>query len=106
MKTADALLCVRFDSDYSLEELNEICLADLDNFRSVPGLVQKYFITEEYTGAISSIYLFESRMTRAAFSVSDLAREMPVRYKMILNSIRVEYYDMLIVLNDDDSSVM
>jgi hypothetical protein len=104
MKTADALLCVRFNSDYSLEELNEICLADLENFRSVPGLVQKYFITEEYSGAISSIYLFESKMRRAAFSVSELARGIPLKYKMIPDTIRVEYYDMLIVLNDDDSN--
>ena len=98
---ADALLCIRFNSSYSLEELNEICLSDLESFRSVPGLVQKYFVTEEYTGAVSNIYLFESKMTRSAFSVSDLAREIPSRYKMISDTIRVEYYDMLIVLNEE-----
>jgi hypothetical protein len=101
MKTADALLCVRFNSNYSLEELNEIYLADLDTFRSVPGLVQKYFITEEYSDAISSIYLFESKTTRSAFSASDHARELPSRYKMIPDSIRVEYYNMLIVLHEE-----
>jgi hypothetical protein len=86
---------------FSLEELNEICLSDLENFRSVPGLVQKYFVTEEYTGAISNIYLFESKSTRAAFSVSDLAKDIPLRYRMIPDTIRVEYYDMLIVLNEE-----
>jgi hypothetical protein len=101
MRTAEALLCVRFISNYSLEELNEICLADLENLRSVPGLVQKYYVAEEYSGAISSIYMFESKSTRAAFSVSDLAREIPLRYRMIPDTIRVEYYDMLIVLNKE-----
>jgi hypothetical protein len=104
MKTAEALLCVRFISTYSLEELNEICLADLENFRMVPGLVQKYYITEEYTGAISDIYLFESKKTRTAFSISDLAKGIPSRYKMIPDTIRVEYYDMLIVLNEEGSN--
>src|SRR5436309_2247225 len=101
MKMADALLCIRFNSSYSLEELNDICLSDLESFRSVPGLVQKYFVTEEYTGAVSNIYLFESKMTRSAFSASDLAREIPLRYRMIADTIRVEYYDMLIVLNEE-----
>ena len=53
MKKAEALLCVRFNSNYSLEELNEICLSDLENLRFVPGLVQKYYVTEEYSGAVS-----------------------------------------------------
>ena len=104
MKTAEALLCVRFNSSYSLEELNEICLADLENFRSVPGLVQKYYVTEEYSDSISNIYMFESKSTRAAFSASDLAKGIPSRYKMIPDTIRVEYYDMLIVLNDDEQT--
>jgi hypothetical protein len=104
MKTAESLLCVRFSSGYSLEELNEICLSDLETFRSVPGLVQKFFVTEEYTGAISNIYLFESKTTRTAFSISDLARAIPSRYKMIPDTIRVEYYDMLIVLNEEESN--
>lgn len=101
MKTAEALLCIRFTSNYSLEELNEICLADLENFRSVPGLVQKYYITEEYSEFISNIYMFESKSTRAAFSASDFAKEIPSRYSMIPDTIRVEYYDMLIVLNEE-----
>jgi len=101
MRTAEALLCVRFDSTYSLEELNEICLSNLDNFRSVPGLVQKYYVTEEFSGSFSSIYMFESRSTRAAFSSSDLAKEISLRYRMIPDTIRVEYYDILIVLNEE-----
>ena len=104
MKTAEALLCVRFNSNYSVEELNEICLSDLDNFRSVPGLVQKYYVAEEYSGAISSIYMFESKTTRAAFSASDLAKGIPSRYDMIPDTIRVEYYDTLIVLHEDEST--
>jgi hypothetical protein len=104
MRTAEALLCVRFNSMYSLEELNEICLSSLENFRSIPGLVQKYYVTEEFSGSFSSIYMFESKSTRAAFSASDLAKGIPSRYRMIPDTIRVEYYDILIVLNEESST--
>ena len=104
MRTAEALLCVRFNSTYSLEELNEICLASLENFRSIPGLVQKYYVIEEFAGSFSSIYMFESKSFRAAFSASDFAKGIPTRYRMIPDTIRVEYYDILIVLNEESST--
>jgi hypothetical protein len=44
--------------------------------------------------------MFESKTTRAAFSASDLAKGIPSRYDMIPDTIRVEYYDTLIVLNE------
>jgi len=101
MITAEALLCVRFDSMYSLEELNEICLSNLEEFRQVPGLVQQYYVTEEFSGSFSSIYMFESRSTRADFRTSDLAKEIRTKYRMIPETIRIENYDILIVLHEE-----
>ena len=37
----------------------QVCEQDIEVFRNVPGLVEKYYIAEESTGAISGIYLFE-----------------------------------------------
>ena len=73
---------------------------DLEIFRSVPGLLQKYYITEEFTGAISGIYIFETKRARESFWTSELAKNIPARYGVILNTLRVEQYDMAIVLND------
>jgi hypothetical protein len=97
-------LCVKFNSTHSLEELNEACLADLKIFRAVPGLIQKYYIAEENTEAISGIYLFETKNARADFWASDLAKAIPARYGMIPDTIRIENFDVLIVLNEVEST--
>jgi hypothetical protein len=76
------------------------CQEDIKFFREVPGLIQKYYITEEFTGAISGFYIFETRSARAAFWTSELAGTIPKRYGVILETLRVEQYEMSIVLND------
>ena len=101
MKTADALLSVKFNTNLSLHELNEVWQADLDYFRSVRGLIQKYYIVESSTGAVNCIYLFETKTARAAYWASKLARSMPRRYGLIPGTLRVEQYDVVIVLNED-----
>ena len=100
MKNAEAVLSVKFNSTHSPEELINVCLEDLETFRNVPGLLQKYYLAEELTGAISGLYIFESRSARAAFWTSALARIIPERYGVIPETLRVEQYDMAIVLND------
>ena len=100
MKNAEAVLAVKFNSTHSAEELMNVCQEDLETFRSVPGLLQKYYIAEEFTGALSGIYIFENKSARAAFWTSELAKNIPTRYGVIPDTLRVEQYDMAIVLND------
>lgn len=100
MENAEAVLSVKFKSSHSPEELMRICEEDLETFRKVPGLLQKYYIAEEGTGAISGIYIFENRIFRAVFWTSELAKAIPARYGVVMETLRVEQYDMAIVLND------
>lgn len=100
MKNAEAILSVKFNSTLAAEELIHVCEQDLASFRSVPGLIQKYYISEESTGAISGVYIFESRVARESFWTSDLAKKIPSRYGVIPETLRVERYNMAIVLND------
>ena len=100
MKNAEAVLSVKFKSTFNAEKLLNVCQQDLKTFRDVPGLIQKYYIAEEGTGALSGFYIFESKTARAAFWTSDLAKAIPARYGVIAASLRVEQYDMAIVLND------
>ena len=100
MKNVTAVLSVKFNSSHSPEKLMQVCNEDLDIFRNVPGLIEKYYISEEATGAISGIYLFETKSARGAFWTSDLAAQIPERYGVIAESLRVEEYDMAIVLNE------
>lgn len=99
MKNVNAVLSVKFKSSHSPELLMQTCHEDLDAFRNVPGLVEKYYIAEEGTGAISGIYLFETKSARTTFWTSELAANIPARYAVILDTLRVEEYDMAITLN-------
>jgi Putative mono-oxygenase ydhR len=100
MKNAKSVLSVKFNSTLSAEKLISACKEDLEIFRNVPGLLQKYYITEESTGAISGIYIFETKSAREAFWNSALAKNIPTRYGVIPATLRVEQYEMAIVLNN------
>ncbi|MDP4261357.1 MAG: YdhR family protein [Bacteroidota bacterium] len=100
MKNAEAILSVKFNSTHTVEKLMNVCEEDLETFRKVPGLLQKYYIAEESTGAISGIYIFENKTAREIFWASDLAKSIPARYGVVMETLRVEQYDMAIVLND------
>jgi hypothetical protein len=100
MKNAEAVLAVKFNSTHSPEKLMQVCYEDLDAFKKVPGLIEKFYITEERSGAISGIYLFETKSARAAFWTSELAAKIPERYGVIPKTLRVEEYEMAIVLSE------
>ena len=99
MKNPEAVLAVKFNTRHSAGELRNVCQEDIEIFRGVPGLVQKYYVAEESTGAVSGIYLFETKNARTAFWTSELAKTIPARYAIIPETLRVEEYDMTMVLN-------
>jgi len=99
MKNAEAVLAVKFQSKHDPEELMKTCNEDLQAFRNVPGLIEKYYLAEELTGAISGVYLFTTVAAREAFWTSELAKNILPRYKVVVETLRVERYDMAIVLN-------
>ncbi len=100
MKNAEAVLLVKFKSTFNSEKLLNVCQRDLETFRDVPGLIQKYYIAEEGTGALSGFYIFETKSDRTAFWTSDFAKAIPVQYGVIAETLRVEQYEMAIVLNE------
>ena len=100
MKNVESVLSVKFTSTHSYEKLMDICQADLENFRNVPGLIQKYYVVEEATGALSGIYVFKNKNAKEAFWNSTLAANIPARYGVDLTTLRVEHFDMAIVMND------
>ena len=100
MKNLKAVLSVKFNSTFGSEDLITLFRQDLETFSNVPGLLQKYYISEELTGAKGGIYIFESKISRARFWNSDLAKSIPAKYGVIPDSIRVEHFDIPIVLND------
>ena len=100
MKNAESVLSVKFNSTHSYEKLMKICQEDLEIFRNVPGLIQKYYVIEEITGALSGIYVFKNKNAKETFWNSDLAKSIPARYGVKLPTLRVENFDMAIVMNE------
>ena len=100
MKSAEAVLSVKFKSNLTPGKSIKVCQEDLETFRNVPGLLQKYYLAEETTGVISGFYIFENRNARTSFWNSELAKSITRRYGVIPESLRVEEYEMVIVLND------
>lgn len=100
MKKVTAVLSVKFNSALSQEKLMQVCTKDLDEFCKVPGLIDKYYLLEESTGAISGFYLFETKSARGSFWTSELAALIPERYAVIPETLRVEEYNMALVLSD------
>ncbi len=100
MKNVEAVLSVKFSSNLDSQLLLDALREDLDTFKKVPGLVQKYYLAEENTQAISGIYLFQTKSSRDAFLNSALAKQIPSLYGVIPETLRVEQYDMTIVLNE------
>lgn len=45
-----------------------VCEEDLETFRNVPGLLQKYYSVEKFYGAISGFYIFETKRKPAKYS--------------------------------------
>jgi hypothetical protein len=100
MKSAEAVLFVKFKSNLTPEKLIRACQDDLETFRNVPGLLQKYYVAEEATDTISGFYIFQNRQARKSFWNSELAKSIAGRYGIIPGTLRVEEYEMVIVLND------
>jgi hypothetical protein len=100
MKIAEAVLSVKFMSSHKPEDLLRLCKEHLQDFREVPGLIEKYYLVEELTGAISGVYLFTTKTARETFWTSELAKNIVPLYGVMTETLRVERYDLSIVLND------
>ena len=100
MKKATAVLSVKFMSSHNPEKLMESCTNGLDSFWEVPGLLEKYYLIEESTGAISGFYLFGTKSARSEFRTSELASKIPEKYGVIPETLRAEECEMAIVLNE------
>ena len=100
MNIAKAVLVVKFKSEYSSEKLMAAINDYLGTFRNVPGLIQKYYLAEEDTHLASGFYVFDSRESRDAYWNSELAKKVPSIFGVIIETVRVEKFDIPMVLND------
>jgi heme-degrading monooxygenase HmoA len=73
---------VKLKTSLSREELLRIAHERAPQFRSIPGLVQKYYLDREGEGEYAGVYLWDSMESLAEFRNSELARSIPAAYRL------------------------
>jgi heme-degrading monooxygenase HmoA len=90
---------VKFKSPLPFEEVEKIALDRAEVFRSVPGLVQKYFFKAEQPGLYGGVYIWDSHEAMAAYRNSELAAAIPQIYQVI-GTPEVEIFEVAFSLRE------
>lgn len=72
---------VTFHSKLTTEEVLAVAHDRAPLFRKVSGLIQKYYLVNE-DGSYSGFYLWESKAHMLAFRETELAKTIPLAYKI------------------------
>ncbi len=73
---------VRFKSNLSDEDVQEVFEGRADRYREVPGLVEKIYLHFRDTGEFGAVYVWESEDDLRRFRETDLARTIPDVYRV------------------------
>ncbi|MDH5558004.1 MAG: hypothetical protein OEZ03_11670 [Alphaproteobacteria bacterium] len=74
---------VKFETTLSEEEVHKVAKERLPDFQAIPSLVQKYYLKLDKPNHYGGFYIWESAEALAAFRESDLAKTIPVAYKVV-----------------------
>jgi heme-degrading monooxygenase HmoA len=88
---------VKFKTVLSDAEVQRLFKERAPQYRGLSGLVQKYYVRENQTGAYGGIYLWDSAESLRAFRESDLARSIPEAYH-VTGQPRAEVFEMILTL--------
>jgi len=74
------LQIIKLTSDLPEEELLKRAKERESNFRSIPGLLQKYYIKTGNEGEYGGVYVWDSLQSQQNYQESDLAKSIPSAY--------------------------
>ena len=94
------VLLVKFRSELSLDEINEIVENRADDFRALGGLQQKYYLLEPGSGEIGGLYLWQSPEALDEYRRSALRATIAEAYKAVVEP-RIEVFSVLKVLREE-----
>ena len=80
---ARSVVTVTFRSRFPAAEVRRRYPTRMDDFRALPGLIQKYYLYDPASQQWSGIYFWESRDAVAAYLRSDLRASIPVAYGVV-----------------------
>ena len=81
MSQPSLILLVKFKSPLSLDEVTKIIDSRIDEFKSLKGLQQKYYLQEPATKEYAGLYLWESKEDFLAFRNSELRATIAKAYQ-------------------------
>jgi heme-degrading monooxygenase HmoA len=88
------LVCITFESESSLEEIESRFRERAPQFRDMDGLLQKFYVRDEESGRIGGVYVFDSEESRDALFESDIhakLREGSDVRNLDINTFHVEF---------------
>lgn len=91
------VLYVKFESSLTEEEVLAVADERADDFRALPGLIQKYYVKASEPNHYGGVYIWESMEAMQAYRESDLAMTIPEAYK-IVGAPKLEVLDVLFPL--------
>lgn len=90
---------VKFESELSEEGVVAVARERIDQFRALPGLIQKYYVKLAEPNQYGGVYLWDSMESLSAYRESDLAASIPAAYN-VKGTPSVEILDSLFPLRE------
>jgi len=81
MSQPSLILLVKFKSPLSLDEVTKVIDSRINEFKSLKGLQQKYYLQEPATNEYAGLYLWESQEDFLAFYDSELRATIAKAYQ-------------------------
>ncbi len=94
------LQIIKLKSDLPEEELLKRAEERASNFKTIPGLLQKYYIKTGNEGEYGGVYLWDSKQSLKNYQTSDLAKSIPSAYA-IKQVPDIELLDVIFQLRDE-----
>lgn len=88
---------IKFESALPKDEILSIAKERADQFRAIPGLLQKYYVEVGPPNQYGGVYVWDSMESLSAYRESDLAASIPAAYKVI-GAPSIEILDTLFTL--------
>jgi heme-degrading monooxygenase HmoA len=88
------ILTVKFESNLSYEEVMAVVEDRISEYRSFPGLIQKYYGHERATGEYTGVFLWESEEALRSFRASELSQTTAAAYQAT-KPPRIEVFDVV-----------
>lgn len=90
---------VKFRSNMALEEVRKVAQERASEFRAVPGLLQKYYVSTEESGQYAGVYVWDNVGSLQRYRESELASTIPQAYQ-VLGPPEIELYEIAFTLRD------